>query len=607
MLKKVQKIISMIEDANVSFGLFVSTFLAIILVRTLVEEWLADFSGKDAAMFVYEFYHKFFFFLIALIFFTLLLSKTLKTSFKKIANVLLFGYLILVTPPMVDSYLSGGRGYWSFYDFGSLPQLVKNFFTFFDNTPEIGITYGVRFEIILSLIFIFMYSLIKLYGLNNDKYQITNDQSNPKIKNKKIFNIYEFIHCKLIENCKLKIVNLKSGRLLKSLCIALIVTISAYSIFYILGTFPSWFTILFQGFSKGFLNVTDVDTATLFITPGNLLSSHINDFVSALNVKLDIVYSLFITLIILAIFWSYSRTKLIAFIKNSRFPQIIYHSGLLIVGMGLGIYFTNSQLDLDLINILAIILALESVVCAWLASVVVNDIEDEEIDKITNPARPLPQKIFTREQYSLIGIILFVASLVFSSIISVKMTMLLAFYQAIAWIYSASPIRLKRFPLVSTFVSAVASLMVLFSGYIIVSPEQNIHGLPFSIIMLLAVSYTLSLPTKDLKDIEGDKRNGVYTIPVVFGEKWGRIIIGSGIFFSFFLSVIFLNEPRLFWWAVIFGSLSFWIVAIVPNKKIYPVPNYKFWYGVQPKRLPWWILGTVTVYGIILVRIIFLK
>jgi 4-hydroxybenzoate polyprenyltransferase len=198
---------------------------------------------------------------------------------------------------------------------------------------------------------------------------------------------------------------------------------------------------------------------------------------------------------------------------------------------------------------------------------------------------------------------LFVTSVLFSAIVNFKIALLLLAYQAIAWIYSCWPLRLKRFAFVSTFLSALALLMVLFSGYILVSPDQDIRSLPFSIITLLIIGCVLILPIKDFKDIEGDKKEGVYTIPVLFGENWGRIIVGSGIFISFVLSVIVFNEFRLFWWAFLCGSVSFWLV--ISSKRTCPVSNWKFWYGINPLNLPWWIVGMVIAYVLVLIKIIF--
>ncbi|HHE45858.1 MAG TPA: hypothetical protein ENL05_00700, partial [Candidatus Moranbacteria bacterium] len=150
----------------------------------------------------------------------------------------------------------------------------------------------------------------------------------------------------------------------------------------------------------------------------------------------------------------------------------------------------------------------------------------------------------------------------------------------------------KKFPVLATLVSSVASLIILFFGFILISPDQTIQTLSWRIPILLMITYTLSLPIKDFKDIAGDKKYAIWTIPVIFGEKKSRLIIASGLFISFMLSVFFLNEKRLFGWAVIFGILAF-LTTI--NEKI------------NPRKLPYWILALVFVYGLILVKIIFLK
>jgi 4-hydroxybenzoate polyprenyltransferase len=540
-------IIEKIENTPTSFFFWLSSFLAIIIIRLFIENWLNNLENRSGLFLFYEFTHTFLFFLVAYVLFLWILKKFLNTDLKKVSNILLWGYLIVIFPPIFDYLISHGQGYWSFYDFGSLKNLMIWFFTFFDNTPEIGITYGVRIEVAISLVFIFIYSLIKLSK--------TKDLAKPFLK-------------------------------------SLGITIIAYIIFYVLGTFPSWITIATRGITQGFLSITAINVAQMFLTPVTIFSKSIPDITSSLNIKMSLVYALFLTIIILIGLYHNYRHKLISFAKNARFPQLIYHAGLFVVGMGAGMVFTKSHPEFNFFNSVSFLVSLLAVICAWLASVIVNDLEDKETDKVTpNKNRPLITGHFSEQEYKILGIILFIASFLFSAIVNFKMALFLVIYQALAWIYSAWPLRLKRLVFVSTFVSAIASLMIFFSGYILISPEQSLNGLPFSIIFLLIFSYTFSLPIKDFKDIEGDRKEGVYTIPVLFGEEWGRIIVGSGIFLSFILSVLVFNEFQLFWWALIFGGISFWLVI---NKKI------------ESTKLPWWILGTVSVYGIILVKIIFL-
>ncbi len=256
--------------------------------------------------------------------------------------------------------------------------------------------------------------------------------------------------------------------------------------------------------------------------------------------------------------------------------------------MGLGLLAYPENFNLNFFSGLAAIVFLASVWLAWKASVIVNDLYDFEIDIISNAERPLQKGTFEKKEYAQLGIIFFILSVFGALLISQKHFFLLLLYQFLAWAYSAGPFRLKRFPGVATLVSACASLLILFAGFTLFSGDQNLHGLSWRIIFLMLFSLTLSLPIKDFKDIEGDKKNGIWTIPVIFGEEKGRLIVGAGVFLSFVLSVVFLNEFKLFWWALLFGALAFWFVA---TKK--------------PRQIFWWVMGAVSAYGLILVKITF--
>lgn len=568
MIKTFQKIINSIENSPISFRLWLAAFSGIIVLRLLVENWLENFRNRSGLFLFYEFTHTFLFFLISYILFAALVNKILKVEIKKAVNVLLWGFLIIVTPPIIDFIISKGRGFWSFYKFDSLAGLAKRFFTFFGDKPEIGITYGVRIEVALAIVFLFIYSLIK------------------------------------------------SKDIIKSLSLSFF----SYLIFFVLGTFPSYAAILLRGFSKGFINVGEIDAAQIFLTPAKIFSREIPDIISALNIKMSLVYSLIlISLLVVGCLPEllrrtsgqasllFSRKKALSFFANARYPQLIYHGGLLIVGAGLAYIFTGAPVEINFFNVIGLLVLLSSVFFAWLASVVPNDIYDQESDRLTpNKNRPLIQGVFTPGEYKMVGWTLFIVSIFLAAVVNFKIALLLIVYQTIAWIYSCPPLRLKRFAFVSTFVSSIASLMILFSGYILISSEQNIKGIPFPLIALLVIGYTLALPIKDLKDIEGDKKNGVWTVPVLFGEYWGKAVVGGGLFLSFIASVAIFNEFRLFWWALICGAISFWIIlSSGENKKTCPAANCKFCFGVTYKRLPWWILGIVMIYGIILVKIIF--
>jgi len=341
--------------------------------------------------------------------------------------------------------------------------------------------------------------------------------------------------------------------------------------------------------------VDEVDIVKMFLSPAKIFSHNFSDIVSSLGIKMSLIYSLVFTIIVaIGLFLNY-KEKFLAFLKNSRLPQLAYHSGMLCVGAGLGIIFTHPIWEVNFFNIAAFLVILLAVYLAWLASVAVNDIADQRIDEETNKKRPLIKNIFTVGEYKTIGIILFAFSILFSAIVNFKIALLLVAYQALAWIYSAWPQRFKRFAYLASFISALATLLILISGFILVSSDQNISRLPFPIAALLIIGLTLSLPAKDFKDVKGDKHEGVYTIPVIFGEYWGKVVVGSGIFISFISSVILLNEFRLFWWALLFGGASFCTVVNIKSDSSARVTSL---------NVIWWILVWIIIYLFILTKIV---
>ena len=333
------------------------------------------------------------------------------------------------------------------------------------------------------------------------------------------------------------------------------------------------------------------DIAAFFGAPKAILGINFPSLRYMLAYKLDYLYFLFLFFILAVFFWLISREKFSAVIKNLRLPQIIIHFGLFFMGLGLGILAFPGNLELNFFSISAILVMLLSIWMSWEASVIFNDISDFEIDRITNANRPLPRDIFSIPEYRELGIFLFILAILGGITVSFPFAALLITYQILAWVYSVQPFRLKKFPLVATFLSSLALIIILFSGYILMSSNQSLDGLSWRIIFLLVIAYTISLPLKDFKDIPGDKKYRIWTIPVIFGENRARTIVAVSIFISFILPVFFLNEFKLFWPAIFFAVASF---LIVTSKKI------------GPRMILWPVIGLVFCYGVVLAKILFL-
>jgi chlorophyll synthase len=544
LVNTLQKTIAALEMIPTSLTLWLTSFTSLIFARMMVENWLGGFETHSLQFLFYEFTHTFFFFFLSFLILWPIIAFFGKTSLVKASTIILFGFLIILTPPLLDVWIAHGTHLWSFYTFDSLAGLWHRYLTLFGDRPDIGITYGVRIEVVITTLFLGIYTYLKTQHVWR----------------------------------------------------ALAASMTTYTLLFVLGTFPSWMTFLILGFQKNVFLMNDIDIAQLFLSPPILFTQSHFEFISNLNIKMSLIYAPLSILTLTFYLWRYLPQKFFALLHNARIPQIMYHGGLFFTGIGLAILFSDASLPLTLFNILGLMNMLIAIGCAWLASVIANDLFDQKIDALTNPARPLQQHTFSSQEYKTLGIIFFAISLIFSALISFKGMLLLLVYQALAWMYSAWPLRLKRFPLIATFSSAVASVIIIILGFTLIAPDNTIEKLPLSFIAFFLFILTISLPLKDFKDIAGDKADSVYTIPVLLGDQSGKLAIGSAFFLSYILSVSLFHEPKLFWWALLCGSLSFWVLVVSqPNEQ------HLFSY----RKLAAWLFNIIALYVIILTKILF--
>ena len=521
---------------------WVFSFACIVGLRMFIEFFLVSsrvFTAEDVMI---EYLHNFLFFGVTFVLLWLFISFILKINPKEIAYLISLAFWIVILPPIIDMVKTGGKVYWSFYALTNFRDLFTQFITFFGDLPQGIMYFGSRIGFILAIIFCAGLIFIKT----------------------------------------------------KSLFKTIFGAICSYVIIFFMGLFPSFFTYLFYLFtgSKKMTEIMDFHAVQLIGGSGRIFGTEFGKISYVFAYNLNITYYCFLFLILILLFFWLSKAKFIAFIGNLRIPQIIYHFGLFVIGMGIGAILYPDSFVINIFSVFAVFSLLGAIFLAWEASVICNDLYDFQIDNISNSWRPLQKKIFSIKEYRDFGIVMFALALLGGLVVGIKFMILLLVYQILAWFYSAEPFRLKRIPFLASFLSSFASIIVFFMGFVLFSGDKNLAGLSWRIIILLLITFTCSLPIKDFKDIEGDKRDGIWTIPVIFGEKIGRLIVASGIFISFILSVFLLNETKLFWWALIFGSTAFLMIVRteIKNTKIF-----------------WWILGLIFIYLLLLIKIIFLK
>lgn len=510
MRKRLELIFEKIENTPITFSAWLLTFFSIVFVRLILENFFTGFPFHFADHYFYFFSDFFTSFLFSLLFIILVLRWSGKISFAQASNLGLVSLLVIWVPPIIDEVISSGTGLLSFYCFDSLSGLWHRYLHFFGDRPDVGITYGVRAEIALAVLFAFVYSFIKTHSL------------------------------------------------VRSLFASFFLYTGLFGIL----ALPSLVAIPLLGIDKGFFSIQETDIAAFMLTPQLIFGLAAPSIESVLNIKITLLFTPFVIMLAISILFVYFPTHCLALARNARVPQIFYHLGLFLIGSALVFVYSQPVFVVDIFHLSGLFILGSAIILAWLASVIVNDLNDTVIDQITNPTRPLIQNTIPRSTYITFGWLFFFSSLFLAAIISTQLALLLLAYQALAWIYSAKPLRLKRFPGIATILAASASLLIFFGGYIVFSINKNISELPWTISALLFFAYTVLLPIKDFKDIPGDAKDGVITLPILWGEIKAKRVIGSLAFLCFIVSVFVLNVEHLFLLAFFFGSLAYWLLQV---------------------------------------------
>lgn len=267
---------------------------------------------------------------------------------------------------------------------------------------------------------------------------------------------------------------------------------------------------------------------------------------------------LFLILVIFSSIWFYTnhKKKFEAVVQNSR-PERIIHYFLLIT---LGCFLAYSG-KLNWADWLSVVVLSLSFYFAWMFAVSTNDLADEDIDLISNPSRPLVKNVLSKADMKQAANLFLVATLISGYLAGYTTFFFVLTFTALYYIYSVPPTRFKLIPFFSSFLIALCCLVAVMAGFFILSPIKQVSSFPLNWVLAIVTIFFFAVHIRDLKDVEGDRANGVKTVPVLFGTK----IVGIFIALSFLLVPVFGKIYVLFITAIPASIISYYFV----NKKPY--------------------------------------
>lgn len=506
------KFIQKLENLNISFGAYLATLFSIIIIRLGLE----SLSSNDAKVISFSTFPHFFLFFISLLLTLIFIIRLFtRENIIKISKIALLGQLTLWAAPIFDLFLSRAKTFFSMgYIFDSPKNFLTRYLHFFGGTNEIGITYGMKLQVILACVFIAIYIFIKTKSFIKTLFA-------PILTYTAIF-IYGALPS-LLTALQLKKINFEFGDILQTLFLP-----------------------------KSIFNISFSDPARLF------------DFEMGLTLFFLIVLQLSLWYLI----YSFKKFKAII-LYNIRYLRFFLQIFTLFGGLWLGFKILESKWDLSIFGFLTLFALFIIVLFIWLFSVGINDIYDLEIDKISpaNKIRILPQNIMDISEYQNLNFsFLFLANLG-AFILGPAFFSLSLILSALVYIYSAPPLRLRTFVFLAHFIIALCALCGVFLGFLIFAKDQTLISFPLKFALLILLFFTLATHIKDIKDLQGDKENGVITLPTLFGEQKGKLYCGILVFLSFLFFGIFLKNGILMWLSLAFGLIGFFLTYDKKSKE----------------------------------------
>ncbi len=246
-------------------------------------------------------------------------------------------------------------------------------------------------------------------------------------------------------------------------------------------------------------------------------------------------------------------------ILSIRLERSIFYGAVGLAGLFLALqqapYFPGISFIFDRLGLVILFLA---IFAGFSGTSVVNDLFDKRGDSITRLRNPLLRGI--EPQYYLVGgTLLNIFALALSLILGYVPFLLMLTLLILGLLYSMPPVRLKRIPIVSSFTLAVAMVLALAMGYSIITGGEVFNRIPGSILKATLLAGTFGFTAKDINDIEGDKKTGILTLPIIFsGQDRGLLPLPMGIVIgsSYLFFPLFIKE-------LLSGSVFFAVITLL--------------------------------------------
>ena len=158
-------------------------------------------------------------------------------------------------------------------------------------------------------------------------------------------------------------------------------------------------------------------------------------------------------------------------------------------------------------------------VAAIASGYIINNFYDSEKDSINRPQQVSVEKMVSQNTKLILYFILNISVIIAASYVSFRAVLFFSLYIFAIWFYSH---KIKKRPVVGNLTSAILTITPFFAIFLYYKNfSSSIFVFGFYLFLVLSMRELI----KDLQNLKGDLLQNYKTIPVVYGEKYAKLMI----------------------------------------------------------------------------------
>jgi 4-hydroxybenzoate polyprenyltransferase len=243
-----------------------------------------------------------------------------------------------------------------------------------------------------------------------------------------------------------------------------------------------------------------------------------------------------------------------AVLRDMRLSRIVHYLLLFLIGLRLSPAGFPWLVDAG--NLLRCILFMCGIIGTCIAVLCIDNIEDKDIDGISNKDRPLVTGLIPLHVYRQIPYWTGLVASFCALAVSFQAFFFLFLFFGNYFLYSKTALRYFSVP--SKIFIAFNCLLMVVAGYHL--GNGNLLDFPLPLMAYIIGVFFFSANVIDIKDYEGDKIAGIKTLAVVAGLRNAKLVTGIAVIVSYALLPVIMHRFDFFAPALAAGTIGFAMV-----------------------------------------------